>query len=297
MAQGLALYDSLKRHTPRFKLWVLCVDDTSYNLLNNMNLTNVTLVSLENIRNKKLAKIQQERQIHEFCWTLKAVLLTYLMKKYSNLNSILYMDADLFFFKDVRVIYNEWGGHSIFLTKLGLGHRSEQKSGKYSAGLIGFKRDSTGLKCLSLWRQKCLKWCYDLRQNGRWGDQKYLDAWPRMFSGVKISQNKGINAGPWNIRKGSIVHAKDNPIYFDNMELVCYHFSGFKIINETEFELCNRKMLPPKAKSIYSAYEEEIVNTISKIKSFDKNFIVNITKKKASPLHHYCIRSEPHDCS
>ncbi len=282
--QGLALYYSLKRHTPRFQLWVLCVDNTTYYLLEKMNLDNVTLISLENIRSKILAKIERKRQLHEFCWTVKASLVTFLIKNNYNLNSILYMDADLFFFMDARGIYNEWGDNSVFLTKLWLGRNWTQKVGRYSAGLIGFKRDQTGMKCLQSWRRQCLKWCYDRRENGLWADQKYLDDWPRLFSGIKISKHKGINAGPWNIKRGYKVHAEGNDFYFDNMKLICYHFSGFEITNEIEFELCNRKKIPAKAKNIYSIYIEEIRKVIAQIKSVDSSFIHSITGKKRSKL-------------
>ena len=294
LIQGLALYYSLKRHTPRFKLWVLCVDEPSYNLLEKMNLDNVTLISLENIRDARLARIQRKRQTHEYCWTLKSSLLTYLMKNNYNLDSLLYMDADLFFFQDVRNIYKEWGGHSIFLTKLRLNSKWEQRRGRYSAGLVGFKRNYSARKCLGSWRQNCLKWCYDRQEQGRWGDQKYLNDWPRFFE-VKISENKGVNAGPWNIKK-DMVHAVDDVLYIDCMELVCYHFSGFEIFDENEFELCNRKKLPTKAKDIYSVYEDEIRKTILKIKSLDNNFMQTITKKKPfTPDNPYSMRSEPHD--
>ena len=271
--QGLALYKSLKKHTPRFRLWVLCVDETSHKLLEKMNLAHVNLVSLKNIRTKRLAKVQRKRQIHEFCWTLKAWFLTYLLKNNYNLDSLLYLDADMFFFKDAGAIYREWGDHSIFLTRLGLSPGWERKSGKYSAGLVGFKRDYTGLKCLRSWRQKCLKWCFDRRENGLWGDQKYLDDWPGTFSAVKISRNIGINAGPWNIRKAGI-YAKGDTIYLDNRELICYHFSGFKIAGENDYKLCTRKRLPAKVKNIYSAYADEIKKAIAEIKSVDKEFKV-----------------------
>jgi hypothetical protein len=287
LIQGLALYYSLKRHTRHFRLWILCVDKTAYDLLEKMNLDNVTLVGLENIWNKRLAEIEKERQLHEFCWTLKAPFINYLMKN-TFLNSLLYMDADLFFFNDVRNIYKEWGDNSIFLTKMWLSPKWKKKAGKYSAGLIGFKKDNMGMKCLRSWMKNCLYWCYDRMENGLWGDQKYLDDWPRMFSKIKISKTKGINAGPWSIKRGYKVHSEGDVIYFDNMELVCYHFSGFEIINENEYELCNRKKLPVKAETIYSVYIDEIQKTIAQIKSVDSSFIQNITGKKNSKLfnHH-----------
>jgi hypothetical protein len=283
LIQGLALYYSLKRHTPRFKLWVLCVDQTSYNLLEKMNLAHVTLISLENIRDSRLAKIQRKRQIHEYCWTLKSSLLTYLMKNNYNLDSLLYVDADLYFFKDVRNIYKEWGDHSVFLTKLRLSPKWEQRLGRYSAGLVGFKRDTTGMKCLQSWRQNCLKWCYDRWGNGLWGDQKYLDLWPQTFSNVKISENKGINAGPWNLRKGDEVHGEGNVIYFENMELVCYHCSGFEIMDENEFELCTWQKKAATAEKIYSPYVEEIRKIMARVQSIDDSFFNN-TKGKPSKL-------------
>lgn len=272
LVQGLALYYSLKRHTPRFKLWILCVDDTAYALLEKMNLDNVTLVSLENIRDRELAKIEGKRQTHEFCWTLKALLASYLLKNNYNLDSILYLDADLFFFKDVKEIYDEWGDHSIFLTKLRLSRKWEQRRGLYSAGLVGFKRDKSGISCLRSWKRKCLKWCYDRQEYGLWGDQKYLNEWPRLFSKIKISANKGINFGPWNIQRGSKVHTENGLIYCDNQELVCYHFSGFQIINEYEYVLCKYTKKTARAEKIYSVYINEIQKIIAQIKSIDNNF-------------------------
>jgi hypothetical protein len=282
LIQGLALYYSLKRYTPRFQLWILCVDDIAYTLLEKMNLAHVTLVSLENIRNRRLARIERKRQIHEFCWTLKGIFVNYLLKNNYNLDSILYMDADLFFFKDVRELYNEWGEYSIFLTKLHLSPKWRQKRGKYSAGLIGFKRDNTGISCLRDWSRKCLNWCYDREEYGLWGDQIYLDKWPRFFPNIKISENKGINLGPWGIRKSSKIEVKDNVFYFNNQELVCYHFSGFKVINENEFVLCRYKKKTIKAENIYSLYVKEIRKIIAEIKSLDSNFMKKLVINQES---------------
>ncbi len=260
LAQGLALHYSLEKHCGRgrFRLWILCIDDTAYDLLAQMDLANVTLISMDNIMNKKLKKIRRERQLYEFCWTLKPVLVTYLLKNNYSLDSILYIDADVFFFKGVRDIYEDWADHSVFLTELLLSPEWEQRLGKYSAGLVGFKRDKTGMKCLRSWRRKCLKWCYDRQEEGLWGDQKYLDDWPRLYSGVKISENKGINAGSWNLRKGCRVCSEGGAAHLNGIELVCFHFSGFRVINENEYILCKYKKIPARAQSLYSVYLDAI---------------------------------------
>lgn len=280
LVQGLVLYNSLRQTTPEFHLWVLCVDNTAYNLLAKMHLPNVTLVSLENVKNERLAALQGQRKINEFCWTLKASFVTYLLKNNLNLDSMLYVDADLYFFRDVKSIYQEWGDKSVFLTKLWLGPKWAKRVGAFSAGLIGFKRNRHGRRCLNSWRRRCLKWCSEKPEKGRWADQKYLDRWPGITDSIAVSANKGINTGPWNIRKGYIVEEKNHALTFENAPLVCYHFSGFELISEREVELCNRKRLPAHAEIIYAAYLEEIKEVISQVKAVDANFLPGILKKK-----------------
>ena len=46
--------------------------------------------------------------------------------------------------------------------------------------------------------QNCIKWCYQQLEDGKYADQKYLDAWPNEYHGVKILHNKGATA-IWNI--------------------------------------------------------------------------------------------------
>ncbi|MDQ2087558.1 YheC/YheD family protein [Herbivorax sp. ANBcel31] len=287
LIQGLALYYSLNKNTSEFLLWILCVDDIAYNMLKEINLENVVVLSLYDIMDEELEKIQKDRQIHEFCWTLKPSFIRFLFENNDNLDSLLYVDADIFFFKDVKDIYKEWEDYSIFLTKLWLNRRWRERVGKYSSGLIGFKRDEISKMCLDSWREKCLNWCYDRQEFGLWGDQKYLDEWRKMFSGVKVSKNKGINAGPWNINRGYDIFSEGDTIYFADQQLICYHFSGFRVINENEYELCNRKKISSKARNIYSIYVDEIRKALMQINSIDNSFMETVTGKKH--FNHYFV--------
>ena len=280
LIQGLALYNSLKETTSQFHLWILCVDDEAYDLLAKMNLPQVTLISLDNVKNERLAVLEKERQANEFCWTLKASFITFLLKNNLNLGSMLYVDADLYFFRDVQYIYREWGQQSLFLTKLWLGPNWARKVGIFSAGLIGFKRDLGGRRSLGFWRRNCLKWCSEQPDRGRWADQKYLDRFPDITNRITISANKGINTGPWNIRKGTVVQGKDRMLFFENFPLVCYHFSGFELLSDTEVELCNRKTLPAHAEAIYTAYLRAIGTVIAQIKPVDADFLPKVLRNK-----------------
>ena len=129
LIQGLALYNSLKETTSQFHLWILCVDDEAYDLLAKMNLPRVTLISLDNVKNERLAVLEKERQANEFCWTLKASFITFLLKNNLNLGSMLYVDPTCIS-SGMFSIYREWGQQSLFLTKLA-GSQLGQEGGHF----------------------------------------------------------------------------------------------------------------------------------------------------------------------
>lgn len=66
----------------------------------------------------------------------------------------------------------------------------------YDAGLIGFNRDDTSLECLYKWKKDCINWCFNKVEEDRWLDQRYLEQWPQLFSGVKVMESPGRTANP-----------------------------------------------------------------------------------------------------
>lgn len=271
LVQGLALYNSLSSHSDRFHLWICCVDAMSYEILSKMNLKNATLITLKNMWSGKLAPIRKRRRLLEFCRTIKPVFINYLIANNIALSAIMYIDADLFFFEDIKTVFEEWKAKSIYLTKSWLGPKQTEKKGLYSGGLIGFKRDHDGVNCLKWWKSKCIKWFYDEYKEDRWADQKYLEDFPTLCPNSKISENRGMNAGPGSIRKRSKVYTADGSIFFEGYQLICYHFSGFRVFNDQELELYNRKRLPENMQMIYAKYIEEIARVISEIGEIGEN--------------------------
>lgn len=291
--QGLALYQSLQKHNKNFKLWILCMDKEVYNLLAHLNLENTALISVENIMNERLVVLQHQRKLHEFCWTLKPYLLWYLLRNNFTLDSLIYLDADLFFYQDPQLLFQDWGESPGYITKLWMGEKWANRVGKFSAGIVGIKRNQEGMRVLNTWRKQCRDWCYDKFEPGRWADQKYLDGWPELAPNLKVSNNKGINTGPWNIRhRGYPVQQKDEAIYFAGDKLVCYHFSGFRILAPNEFDLCNRKPLPEKASPIYEAYVQQIAEVIKRIESVAPGFLAKTTANTEKVYNRVIVQGE-----
>ncbi len=59
--------------------------------------------------------------------------------------------------------------------------RYEALSGIYNVQFVTFRDDAQGSETLRWWRDRCLEWCYFRAEDGKLGDQKYLDDWPERF--------------------------------------------------------------------------------------------------------------------
>jgi hypothetical protein len=143
------------------------------------------------------------------------------------------VDADLNFYSDVKPIYDELGDDSILIVEHRYAPEHEHlapKSGIYNVGTMAFRNDEKGLVCLRWWRERCLEWCYNRFEDGKFGDQKYLDDWPERFDGVVVLQHKGAGLAPWNVARYKL-ELNSRPITVDGQTLIFYHFHDYKPIS------------------------------------------------------------------
>lgn len=276
----MALYHSLERHQSNFRLWICCVDGTSFETLQRLSLKNATVFQVENLMTPELNQIRQERTLQEFCWTLKASLCLYLLDQHQEIDRLIYCDADLYFFGGLKPIYDEWGKHSIFMCPQRGTPELMHQHGQYQAGLIGFAQEKNSRTILTWWMNKCLAWCYDRYDTAenRWGDQKYLDQVPHLFSNIKLVNHIGINAAPWNLVLNNnqySVSRKKDIIYVEKAELVVFHFGSLAILNENEFDLWKLERVtfhPNILQYVYQPYIQELQAAIRYLKQLNESW-------------------------
>lgn len=231
LRRGLALYYSLRRHCPAFRLWVLCMDRASHAILTAMALPGVQPIALEAFErgDDALLRAKGTRSRLEYYFTCTPSLPLYILERWPEVELITYLDADLYFFADPQPLFDELGAGSLAI----IPHRfSEQLRhlelhGRYNVGWISFRRDANGLACLRWWRERCIEWCYDRPEPGRFADQKYLDAWPQRFGGVVVIGQKGANLAPWNMANYTI-RAAGRGVRVDDDPLIFFHFHGLR---------------------------------------------------------------------
>ena len=239
MPRGLALYESLERHCAAFSLWVLCFDEAAFTALSKLGLRHLRPISMRDFEDADtdLKSAKENRSAIEYFFTCTPSLPRFVFARNPAVESITYVDADLFFFSDPEPIYAELSHSSIGI----ISHRFAPKfrhladHGEYNVGLLYFRNNQEGLQCLDWWRQRCLEWCYDRVEGCRFADQKYLDCWPTLFKSVKIIQHKGVNLAPWNIGNYTL-RMPNREVTVDGDELIVYHFHGLNKLGAWAFD-------------------------------------------------------------
>ena len=235
LSRGLALYRSLHEHCPKFRLWVLCMDEATHEALTQLDLPEVELIAMRDFEegDDALLAAKQNRSRVEYYFTCTPSLPLYVLSHWPAVDLITYLDADLFFFASPAPLFEELGTGSIAIS----GHRfsPDQRHweiyGIYNVAWLSFRRDENALACLNWWRKQCIEWCYDRLENGRFADQKYLDDWPSRFQNVIVLEHRGANLAPWNLNNYHLRSLNENTVLVDEEPLIFFHFHGLKQIN------------------------------------------------------------------
>ena len=229
LIRALALYQSLARHANPFRLYVLCMDDATYEAIGRLpHAVPIHLDAFER-GDEGLLTAKKDRTLLEYYFTCTPSLPLYVLNNFPDVDVVTYLDADLFFYGDPKPIFAELGDRSILI----VGHRFPpnlrilERYGTYNVGWASFRNDASGRECLSWWRARCLEWCHDRPDAGRFADQKYLDDWPTRFQRVVVLQHKGGGLAPWNLSAYELGE-KDGTVVVDNEPLIFFHFHHLK---------------------------------------------------------------------
>lgn len=280
IVQGLALYQSLLRHGSSFRLFVLCFDQTTYEVLTKFGYKEIQPILLSDFEreDEALLKAKENRSRVEYYFTCTSSLPLYIFKEYTYVDLITYLDADLYFFSVPDPIFDELGNNSVLIVEHRFSARLKylEAYGIFNVGLLSFRRDQHGLQCLRGWRQQCLDWCYDKVEDGRFADQKYLDDWVTRFAGVKVLVHKGAGLAPWNVGNYVLTY-HNNSVWVDGQPLVFYHFHGLtQVASKVYNPKLQRYDLSPNTilkKYIYEPYFHALLQTKKKfVHLFLKNF-------------------------
>ena len=275
LPQALALHASMERHLPSYRLWMLCVDDVAHDLLSRLALPHCALLKLSALETPELLAVKPLRGRGEYCWTLTPFASRFVFEADPSVRRVTYLDADLWFRKDPAPIFEEFdaSGAHVLITDHGYAPEYDQsaKSGQYCVQFMTFARDD-GEVVRRWWEERCVEWCYARFEDGKFGDQKYLDDWPDRFKGlVHVLRQQEFAQAPWNATR------------YPYSQAVFFHFHGLRIAPGRRLDLGSIYPLPgPTVRQLYEPYIADLKHGIATLQGL--GFAARPQGSSPSPL-------------
>ena len=244
LPQGMALHQSLMEKCGKAWLWVLAVDLSTKTILEAEKLKNTTVLLLEDFETRELIEVKQTRSLGEYCWTVTPFLPDFVFQMEENVRRITYLDADLWFLDDPTILIHEMLNEkaAVLLTRHDYAAEYDNPAaGKFCVQFITFDRDNSK-EIRKKWQSQCIDWCFARFEDGKFGDQKYLDEWPKNYAKKIYIADAGQALGPWNASR------------FPVSESIFYHFHQVRFANKNLIHVGNYNIPNNVRKYLYSPY-------------------------------------------
>jgi len=276
LLKGVAMVRSLASHCTHLHVYVLCMDAKTQSTLNKLNLPYLSCISLSEVETEDLLKAKADRGVAEYCWTLSAGFTWHVMGKYHEVDMLTYVDADLLFYSDVQPLFDEIADASITVIEHRFTERLKHRevNGRFCVEWVSFKRDEQGMACLTRWRHQCLEGCHYRLEDGKMGDQKYLDEWPERYSNCHILMHPGAGIAPWNYAQYCFGKDGQGCITVDGAPLIFYHFHQFQLLENGKFDRLSTFYTSECAEpaDVYQAYETTLQQCLQDVCVVAPNF-------------------------
>ena len=276
LIRGMAMIQSLAAHCPAARVWVLCLDDETHQTLTLLDLPAIRAIALGEFEqaNQDLLAVKPERPTFDYYLTCTPSLPLFVFDHFPEVKLITYLDADLFFFADPAPLFAEIGNGSIGLVRQRMTAQypnADEKYGIYNVAWVTFRGDAAGHASLRWWRARCIEWCYNRVEEGKFGDQKYLDDWPTRFANVVVLTHKGADLAPWNLANHDLTTDGARRVFVDEQPLIFFHFSWLTQVNRWLYNPrfdTDVKATGVLRRTIYGQYLRALASAEQSVKAF-----------------------------
>jgi hypothetical protein len=269
LPQGLALHASMRRHAGAFSLWVLCMDEEVKASLDAMAIPSVKAIKLSDVETEELLAIKSGRNRAEYCWTLTPFTPKIVFDRDPQAERVTYVDADMYLLKSPAPIFDEFraSGKAVMITDHAYDaeYDASATSGQYCVQFMTFVRGSSeGVR--QWWQDRCVEWCFDRIEDGKLGDQKYLDDWPTRFpESVHVLSQIDVLLAPWNAKR------------FPYSRAIAWHFQGFRLLGNNRALLHRGYSVPDIVdQMVYGPYLQELKIILG---TLGKPIVQNLTRR------------------
>lgn len=236
-----ALHDSLIEHGKRDELLYVLIAEKS-------DKTKRTILETEGIRyvfvddicqsgyGKKIYDKYFQTNLNSFRWSIKPVLVNYLISV-ENLDKVLFLDSDLFFFNDFEFLFQMLDDSDVLLSPHwrssnpnldAKNFELQFTGGIFNGGFFGINRNAT--VAMEWWAMVGEFVCEINPSKGRFGVQTHLSLMPVLFEGIEVLRHRGCNVANWNqLECKRTLGANGEVLINDEYPVVFIHFTGSTI--------------------------------------------------------------------
>jgi hypothetical protein len=269
LARAIVMYRSLMSSGESFQLHAVCFDELSRRILERLGWPYLDAIPLQHVETPRLLAVKADRSLQEYCWTTTPFVIGHVLDACGG-DRVTYLDADLRFYSSPSTLLDELdaAGGSILITPHRYAARRDLSArfGKYCVQFTTFGGDPSARSALEWWQDRCLEWCFARAEDGKYGDQKYLDDWPTRFKGVHVLGHIGGGVAPWNVGRYRL-SKEDGRLRVDGQPLVFYHFHAYKHYANGVHDLGGFKLGAEVVELLYRPYAEELRSAHASIES------------------------------
>jgi hypothetical protein len=137
----------------------------------------------------------------------------------------------------------------------------DETSGRFCVQFLPIGNTSEGLAILKWWQERCLEWCFARFEDGKFGDQKYLDDWPeRWGTSVVVLDDVHLTLAPWNA----------GHVFEHGRTLGIYHFHNLRLYKGGLTKLWHSYLVPKGVgRKIYGPYLSRLRDAMRSLREID----------------------------
>lgn len=268
LSQARALTESFVRHEPSGKVYVLIVTTERHATMKNEE--QFTAIPVQDLALLDFPAMVLRYTVRELCTAVKPFFLQHLLDRY-NVGKICYVDPDIYFYHNIRSVWEQLNTHNVVLTPHILQPLDEEflpnefsilQAGTYNLGFIGVRNTEETQRFLAWWGGRLVYYSHGAPERHEHFDQRWIDLLPGFLPDVFIDRNPGLNVAYWDL-SNRYIQEQSQGYYVNGAPLIFFHFSGYspdqpEIISkhQNRFTFTNR----PELRPIFNAYGKALID-------------------------------------
>jgi hypothetical protein len=233
LPKAIYLAKTARTHHPEWKFVLCLLERKLHPAIAEVGVFDTVVLACE-LQHPNFEAFIFKHTVTEAASAVKAMLLRYLMRRFSKKSRFIYLDADIW----INSRFEELDRIKPFNVLVTPHHLQDEESpeairdnvfrtlqcGIFNLGFLVLHRTQEADRFLQWWESRLKLFCYVDYSRGLFADQKWIDL-AVVFFDLTILKHPGYNVANWNISKRKVIY-REGRLEVNGEPLRFLHFSG-----------------------------------------------------------------------